>query len=315
MMSYNRLFNFLSHKSPVRTKHNSRGDGSQEGRRNRLRLERISCGDNSLNPLQAHTASRSLAQVDDIVPREKIILDPPELVQGLQHIQFGLYVECLHAHDDVRDGVFHPAQQEIDVAVLDKQGGPVLAMLQAGIHRARVHLADHVDVCPEFALRRPVVVRHQPHQIPLEEVLAELDIRVVAVQILDFCARAGIAGAVCGLCGREGRRGDVEAQEVVVDGVDDVVDDGCKNRLAGLDQWAVFRWVPDQEVLQVLHPRGQVDLDELCVDVLHLCCLCEGVRSYVFLVFVWLYPLQNCSRYLSSMIWKYYRQTVYIVVL
>lgn len=56
---------------------------------------------------------------------------------------------------------------------------------------------------------------------------------------------------------------------MVIDGVDDVDHDGGEHGLASLDKRPVGRGIPAEEGLNVLHPGREVEVDELCVDVLH----------------------------------------------
>lgn len=125
---------------------------------------------------------------------KQVILNPPVLVQGLQHAHSGRQIEGFDAHDDVGDRVLHPAEQEIDLSVLDKQRGLVLPRLQSRLEGPGMRFAHHVDVLPELALRGPVVVGDQADEVALEEVLAEFDVGVIAVQILDVDRQP-----VCGL--------------------------------------------------------------------------------------------------------------------
>lgn len=163
------------------------------------------------------------------MPREKIILNPKELVRSAANSVLGFEINIRMEDNCVNEHVFDQAQQQSTVDVLNPQRGlllPVGEPWDTGMHKANL-----VQIRPR--LRLVVVQANEFYQISPQKVLPELDIGMVVTELINLCLRR-VVTVLTSLLGRKCRCSDVKGQQFVVDAVDEVGDEGSDDGLGGV---------------------------------------------------------------------------------
>lgn len=106
-----------------------------------------------------------------------------------------------------------------------------MAVTGQGMTRTCMYPSHMVKIPPELARRRIVSVGRQTNEIAFEEVLSEVDVSVIAVDLIHL---NGVVDFALGSRKRSGR--DVKSEELVVDSIDNFIDQRRQDRLAGVDE-------------------------------------------------------------------------------
>lgn len=198
----------------------------------------------------------------DVPSGEQVVLDPEQPVERPGQVSLGLLVHVVCLGDDFNDGILHERQQRIHVHIVDDEG------LASGL--VCVDLAHKVQILDKVLV---VVARYEFDQIPVEHVHSELGLFGCEFQVVSLQHEllALVAVHACG----EVVLGDVEGEELHIDGFHNVLDEWCEQVGAlGLDELNVLVAEAD-EFAHVLEAVHEVRFETCGVNVLRLgCCQC-----------------------------------------
>lgn len=167
--------------------------------------------------------------------REEIVLNPQQLVESSGDLPLGIGVHTLHPQHALDHDVLDVSQQQAHMNILHPQFRSLLAVLEP--RPTGVHDPHRIQIHPELALVAPILVGDQLHQVRLQEILPVRDLRMVEGEFLHVL---GGDAVVPGLTGDEGFGGDVEGEEVGVDGVEDGGYEGRHEGCGGTDGGSIF---------------------------------------------------------------------------